>query len=73
MFGIDGEWERLFWLRRVRIVIQSDVFGVQTVSDTAFHHLAVTKNGSNVVFYVDGVADPAVTYNVTLSSGLHWP
>ncbi len=35
------------------------------MTDTAFHHVAVTKNGSNVVFYADGVADPAVTYNPT--------
>ncbi len=46
----------------------SFVQSVRKVSDTAFHHLAVTKNGSSVVFYVDGVADPAVTYNVTFSA-----
>ncbi len=26
--------------------------------------MAVTKNGSTVAFYVDGVPDPAVVYNV---------
>ena len=32
------------------------VQSIQKVTDTLFHHLAVTVNGSAVVFYVDGVA-----------------
>ena len=40
-----------------------------------FHHLAVTKSGSNVVFYLDGVAesvagfDPGFVFNGTLAIG----
>ena len=37
------------------------ISSVQKVSDTVFHHVAVTKNGSKVVFYVDGVPDPPMT------------
>jgi alpha-tubulin suppressor-like RCC1 family protein len=33
------------------------------ITDTAFHHLAVTKSGSTVVFYVDGIAYSAPAYN----------
>jgi hypothetical protein len=44
------------------------------VTDTNFHHLAVSKTGSNVVFYLDGVSemaapfDPGFTFN-TLTIG----
>ncbi|PWU11253.1 MAG: hypothetical protein C5B50_23750 [Verrucomicrobia bacterium] len=41
----------------------SDVQTDSLVSDTNFHHLAVTKTGSVVVFYVDGVAYPADPYD----------
>jgi len=34
-----------------------------TITDTNFHHVAVTKSGSTVVFYVDGVAHPAGPYD----------
>jgi hypothetical protein len=34
-----------------------------TITDTDFHHLAVTKSGSTVVFYVDGIAYPAPAYD----------
>ncbi len=33
------------------------------IVDTNWHHVAVTKNVSNVVFYVDGAAIPAPAYN----------
>ncbi len=32
------------------------------ITDTAFHHLAVTRSGNTVVFYVDGVAYAANAY-----------
>ena len=35
------------------------------ITDTNWHHLAVTKSGTNVVFYVDGVAYPAPAYSTT--------
>ncbi len=46
-------------------VDSSGVFGIQKITDTAFHHLAVTKNGTSVVFYVDGIAGPATNYAAT--------
>jgi len=33
------------------------------LTDTSFHHIAVTKEGSTVVFYVDGVAYPVGAYD----------
>ena len=39
------------------------------IVDTAFHHLAVTKSGGTVVFYVDGTAYSAPNYNPTFSFG----
>jgi len=36
-----------------------------SITDTNYHHLAVTKSGSVVVFYVDGVSFPAPAYNPT--------
>jgi hypothetical protein len=35
------------------------------VTDTNYHHVAVTKLGSTVVFYVDGVADPVAGFPLT--------
>ena len=39
------------------------------VTDTAFHHVAVTKSGTNVFFYVDGVAFNVPPYNTTYTFG----
>lgn len=33
------------------------------ITDTNFHHLAVTKSGSTVVFYIDGTAYPVGPYD----------
>jgi Concanavalin A-like lectin/glucanases superfamily len=33
------------------------------VTDSRFHHLAVTKQGAKVVFYLDGEAHPAPDYD----------
>src|SRR6266446_3915950 len=38
-----------------------------SITDTSFHHVAVAKSGSTVVFYVDGVARPAATYNTAFT------
>ncbi len=35
------------------------------ITNTAWHHLAVTKSNATVIIYVDGVALPAMTYNPT--------
>jgi len=37
-------------------------FSTLRVTDTNFHHVAVSKNNSAVVFYVDGVANPVSAY-----------
>ena len=35
------------------------------VTDTNYHHVAVTKSGGSVTFYLDGVAAPVANYNPT--------
>ena len=35
------------------------------VTDTNYHHVAVTKSGGAVTFYLDGVAAPVANYNPT--------
>ncbi len=62
-FGIDQSTSRLF-LTHVGV---SGSFSVATVTDTNYHHVAVTKQGGTVTFYVDGVADAPVTYNPTFT------
>jgi len=37
--------------------------GALRVTDLNFHHVAVTKSGSTVIFYVDGVAQSAPAYD----------
>ena len=37
------------------------------ITDTNFHHVAVTKSGSQVIFYVDGVATAPATYSETFA------
>ena len=37
------------------------------ITDTGFHHVAMTKTGGTVVFYVDGVAYPAPAFNTTFT------
>lgn len=59
-FGIDSD-SRLF-LGKVDI---SFVKPNATVADTNWHHVAVTKAGSTVVFYIDGVAYSAPAYTPT--------
>lgn len=41
----------------------SGVQGSAAVTNTNFHHVAVTKSGSTVVLYLDGVAYPVGAYN----------
>ena len=50
------------------VLSKVDVDGVYSsfhVTDTQWHHLAVTTSGGTVVFYLDGVAYPAGSYNRT--------
>ncbi|MBE0540346.1 MAG: S8 family serine peptidase [Verrucomicrobia bacterium] len=48
------------FLSRVR---DSFVFSSNRITDTNWHHVAVTKNGGAVTFYVDGVPAAPTTYN----------
>jgi hypothetical protein len=41
----------------------SEVQPTVTITDTNLHHVAVTKSGTSVVFYVDGVGYPAPAYD----------
>lgn len=47
----------------------AQVISTASVTDTNFHHVAVTKSGSNMVFYVDGVGYPAAPYNPGFTFG----
>ncbi|MEY2427140.1 MAG: hypothetical protein QOJ40_25 [Verrucomicrobiota bacterium] len=49
-----------------RIGINSVIAG-PIITDLVFHHLAMTKSGTSVVFYVDGTAYPAAAYNSTFT------
>ena len=51
------------FLSRVGI---SEVLG-QSITDLAFHHIAVTKNGTNVVFYLDGAASAGSLFTDTFT------
>ena len=62
-FAIDQQTSRIF-LTQIGV---SAAFSVGTVTDTNYHHVAVTKQGGTVTFYVDGVADAPVTYNPTFT------
>jgi subtilisin family serine protease len=39
--------------------------GAPAIADTNWHHVAVTKSGTTVVFYIDGAAFPAPAYSST--------
>jgi hypothetical protein len=56
LFADDG---RLFL---TRVSIDSDFSSSVQVNDTEFHHVAVTKSGTTVKFYVDGVEEVAPPY-----------
>ncbi len=43
------------------------VSGTTSITDTNIHHVAVTKNGSTIIFYVDGVGYPPIVYNTVFS------
>jgi hypothetical protein len=47
----------------------SAVFSTNRVTDTNWHHVAVTKTGNGVVFYIDGVADSAPAYGPVFTFG----
>ncbi|PYJ01076.1 MAG: hypothetical protein DME25_18995, partial [Verrucomicrobia bacterium] len=42
----------------------SEIYSTASVTDTnSFHHVAVAKSGSNVMFYLDGTGEAAAAYN----------
>ncbi|CAN5522130.1 hypothetical protein BH10ACI3_BH10ACI3_18250 [soil metagenome] len=45
----------------------SVVYSNLTVTDLNWHHIAVTKSGNQVIFYIDGVADSPIAYNTTFA------
>jgi hypothetical protein len=49
-----------------RIGVSQVLSNTLTVTDTNWHHIAVTKSGSTLTFYLDGVSD-TVTYNETFA------
>ncbi|NOS71545.1 MAG: hypothetical protein HOP33_16670 [Verrucomicrobia bacterium] len=60
-FGINNSGQ--LWLGKVGI---NAVFSSLTITDTnSFHHAVVTKSGSTVIFYLDGVTETVVPYNIT--------
>jgi hypothetical protein len=61
-FGLDTSG-RLFLSQ----LDASAVFGPALVTDTGWHHVAVTKAGATVIFYTDGVASAPQTYTAVFS------
>jgi hypothetical protein len=61
-FGMNSSGHLLLTKVSVDGLVSSAV-----IADTAFHHLAITKTGTTVTFYVDGAAYPASTYGSTFS------
>src|SRR4030095_4580384 len=41
----------------------SDVYSSRSITDTNFHHVAVTKSGSPVILYLDGFAEAVGPYD----------
>ena len=60
-FFIDQNTNRL-GLTNVGISLVSSNL---SITDTNWHHVAVTKSGNQIVFYVDGAADTPIIYNTT--------
>ena len=57
--GIDQVTSRIF-LTQIGI---GGVYSTLTVTDTNYHHVAVTKMLDRVILYVDGIGDPPIIYN----------
>src|SRR5207302_1765977 len=37
------------------------------ITDTEFHHVAITKSGTTIIFYIDGAAYPVSSYGGTFT------
>ena len=66
-FIIDQPTGRLALTR----IEMSVVYSTATITDTNYHHVAVTKSGGTVTFFIDGVAGAPISYNpgFTFTSG----
>jgi Concanavalin A-like lectin/glucanases superfamily len=62
LFGMAANGE-LFFDRLGDVVPQQGPF----ITDTDFHHVALTKVGSAVIFYLDGTAYPVPSYTTTFT------
>ena len=60
-FGINGDGSMFL----TQVGVGNVTLGLGLTDTNNWHHVAVTKNGSTVVFYIDGVAYPAPGYNPT--------
>jgi hypothetical protein len=67
IFGYDGHGYGFYITTEGQLVLTkawvSYVVVNPGLTNTNFHHVAVTKSGGTVVFYVDGVAYPAAFYD----------
>jgi len=66
-FGVSGPSQCATGQLFLTEVGTSHVCSTVAISDTNWHHVAVTKSGSTVIFYLDGVADAPQTYNPLFS------
>ena len=73
IFGYDNNGYGLYLspagLLSLSKVGTSAVSASSAITDTNLHHVAVTKAGSTVVFYIDGTAYPAGAYNPGFTFG----
>lgn len=68
----DGGYGFAFWDDGRLFLTQNGsgaVFSTQMVTDTNYHHVAVTKTGGTVMIYVDGVGESVGPYNPTFVFG----
>jgi hypothetical protein len=66
-FGVSGPSQCATGQLFLTEVGTSHVCSTAAISDTNWHHVAVTKSGSTVIFYLDGVAGAPQTYNPLFS------
>lgn len=59
-FGFGMWWNGQLFLTKID---SGNVNSVGTITDTQFHHVAVTKTNSTVVFYIDGVSNSSALYD----------
>ena len=45
----------------------SNIQSTRTITDTSYHHVAVTKSGNSVTFYIDGIDEIPQVYDVNFT------